>query len=476
MDAGARVARLHDAPGRRRALRVRARRRRSCRGSRSHPPDATAPDPAQLAPILDAGDRHRRRERLLAPPEPRGLPRRRRRRSATPGPASCCTTTTCRGSARRPRASPTSRPRPPGALHVTINARSRAELAARGIDAVEITNAFDVDAPAGTGGTRRAARSASRTTRSSCSSPRGRSPARTSPPRSRFAEALAALVAPRPVRFWLTGPAEDGYQAELDELLPRAPGAGHARARPEPGGRLRRRRRRRVPVDRRRVRQPGDRIRHRPPAARRRALPRPRRDPRPRLRALRARRTRGGGEAPRRPGPGPPRPQPGPRPAALRARRPPGPDRPRRSATTDGRRGERRRTRPTRSPRSGPASGAGSGWPSGSATSGCSSRSSASSSAWSPASPTWSVAVSIGGLVVGIVVLPLPDHPRVRHPGRRARGAGRRPVSLTARSRVRLRPTARFRGGTAMPKAAVATAVGKPLEIMDLDLADAEGR
>jgi glycosyltransferase involved in cell wall biosynthesis len=30
---------------------------------------------------------------------------------------------------------------------------------------------------------------------------------------------LAALVAPRPVRFWLTGPAEDGYEAELDRLL-----------------------------------------------------------------------------------------------------------------------------------------------------------------------------------------------------------------------------------------------------------------
>jgi glycosyltransferase involved in cell wall biosynthesis len=30
---------------------------------------------------------------------------------------------------------------------------------------------------------------------------------------------LATLVAPRPVRFWITGPAEDGYEHVLDDLL-----------------------------------------------------------------------------------------------------------------------------------------------------------------------------------------------------------------------------------------------------------------
>ena len=42
-----------------------------------------------------------------------------------------------------------SRPDLPGALHVTINDRSRAELSARGITAHTIRNTFDFDAPAG---------------------------------------------------------------------------------------------------------------------------------------------------------------------------------------------------------------------------------------------------------------------------------------------------------------------------------------
>ncbi len=109
-------------------------------------------------------------------------------------------------------------PRPPGALHVTINEISRAELVARGIDAVEISNAFDLDAPEG---------NHDRTRRELGFDPDDivvLQPARAIPRKNvpaalRFAEELAALVAPRPVRFWLTGPAEDGYQPTLEALL-----------------------------------------------------------------------------------------------------------------------------------------------------------------------------------------------------------------------------------------------------------------
>ncbi len=44
-------------------------------------------------------------------------------------------------------------------------------------------------------------------------------PRKNVPAAIRYVEALAELVAPRPVCFWLTGPAEDGYAAVLDHLL-----------------------------------------------------------------------------------------------------------------------------------------------------------------------------------------------------------------------------------------------------------------
>jgi glycosyltransferase involved in cell wall biosynthesis len=109
-------------------------------------------------------------------------------------------------------------PRPPGALHVTINARSRAELAARGIDAVEITNAFDIDAPAGRRvETRRAL--GFDDDELVVLQPARAIPRKNVPAALRFAEQLAPLVRPRRVVFWLTGPAEDGYHRELDRLL-----------------------------------------------------------------------------------------------------------------------------------------------------------------------------------------------------------------------------------------------------------------
>ena len=111
------------------------------------------------------------------------------------------------------------------------------------------------------------------------------------------------------------------------------------------------------------------------------------------------------------PDPGAARPQRRPRPRALRARRPPGAGSTPRSATTDGRAGERRPgsadpDRPVR--RSAPDRQARRRSASASATSGCSSRSSGSSSASSPGSRPGPSGSRSPGLVVGIVVLPLP--------------------------------------------------------------------
>jgi glycosyltransferase involved in cell wall biosynthesis len=109
-------------------------------------------------------------------------------------------------------------PRPEGALHVTINRLAREELAARGIDAVEITNSFDVDAPPGErDGTRRGMGFAPDEV--VVLQPARAIPRKDVPRALRFAHELAALVAPRPVRFWLTGPAEDGYESDLAALL-----------------------------------------------------------------------------------------------------------------------------------------------------------------------------------------------------------------------------------------------------------------
>ena len=185
---------------------------------------------------------------------------------------------------------------------------------------------------------------------------------------------------------------------------------------------------------RRGVRQPGHRVGHRAPTARRRALPRARRDPRPRLRAVRR------GRAGRRWRSGSPIPDP----ARLRPQRARGrgratrsptcpPASTRRSAPTDGRAGEPRTARLRAGDR--PGSGRATadphrrlvGSPSASATSGCSSRSSRSSSAAATAFPPWAVGVSIAGLVVGIVVLPIPIilGYGIGPPAREERGGGR---------------------------------------------------
>jgi mannosylglucosylglycerate synthase len=109
-------------------------------------------------------------------------------------------------------------PRPDGALHVAINARSVVELADHGVTAVEITNAFDLDAPEGDRAeTRRSL--AFDDDEIVVLQPARAIPRKNVPAALHFTEALADLVAPRRVRFWLTGPAEDGYEDTLAELL-----------------------------------------------------------------------------------------------------------------------------------------------------------------------------------------------------------------------------------------------------------------
>jgi len=109
-------------------------------------------------------------------------------------------------------------PARPGSLHVTINNGARDALGQRGIEAQTIRNAFDLDArPGDRAGTRRTFQYTSddlvvlQPTRAIPRKEVGRGIA--------FAEQLATLLPRRAVRFWLTGPAEDGFDDELDRLL-----------------------------------------------------------------------------------------------------------------------------------------------------------------------------------------------------------------------------------------------------------------
>jgi len=114
-------------------------------------------------------------------------------------------------------------PRPPGALHATINLRSRRELQARGYTGVvTIHNYFDLDPAPGDRARTRAdfgfaaddfvvlqpARAIER---------------KNVPGGLRFTAQLAALAPRLPLRYWLSGPAEDGYAPVLERVLERAP-------------------------------------------------------------------------------------------------------------------------------------------------------------------------------------------------------------------------------------------------------------
>lgn len=108
-------------------------------------------------------------------------------------------------------------PARPGSLHVTINDHARSALRARGIDSITIRNAFDLDP---TPGDRVATRAflgyddadvvLVQPTRAIARKEVGRG--------IEYAERLAALV-DAPLRFWITGPAEDGFGPELERLV-----------------------------------------------------------------------------------------------------------------------------------------------------------------------------------------------------------------------------------------------------------------
>jgi glycosyltransferase involved in cell wall biosynthesis len=112
-------------------------------------------------------------------------------------------------------------PRVPGALHVTVNLRSRRELQARGYASTyAIHNYFDLDDWAGDGkGTRAAFGFAE--DEIVVFQPARAIERKNVPGGVRFAGRMAQLTG-RAVRYWLSGPAEDGYEATLDRILERS--------------------------------------------------------------------------------------------------------------------------------------------------------------------------------------------------------------------------------------------------------------
>jgi len=111
-------------------------------------------------------------------------------------------------------------PRLPRAVHVTINDFSRRELAERGIEAVTVRNAFDLDAPPGRRDETRAALGLGADDLLVLQPTRAIA-RKNIPAALRLAEELAARL-PRPVTYWLPGPAEDGYAATLAGVLAEA--------------------------------------------------------------------------------------------------------------------------------------------------------------------------------------------------------------------------------------------------------------
>ena len=106
----------------------------------------------------------------------------------------------------------------PGSLHVAISDRARTALEQRGIPAVTIRNAFDHRTPAGD-------RFATRELRGFdpedfvVVQPTRAIPRKEVGAGLRLAEQLAVALPDSRVRYWITGPAEDGYGPALERIL-----------------------------------------------------------------------------------------------------------------------------------------------------------------------------------------------------------------------------------------------------------------
>jgi glycosyltransferase involved in cell wall biosynthesis len=109
-------------------------------------------------------------------------------------------------------------PRRPDSLHVAVSEHARRDLEARGFDAVCIHNSFDFDAPPGD-------RAATRDTIAVDDDtillvqPTRAIPRKNIEGGLRFAAAVATAMSPTLVRYWITGPAEDGYDNEFARAL-----------------------------------------------------------------------------------------------------------------------------------------------------------------------------------------------------------------------------------------------------------------
>jgi glycosyltransferase involved in cell wall biosynthesis len=111
-------------------------------------------------------------------------------------------------------------PERPNSLHVTVSEHARRDLEARGFDAVCVHNSFDFDAPPGDRPGARASLDVDITT-TLLVQPTRAIPRKNVAGGLRFATELAASL-DADVQYWITGPAEDGYDDEFARLLAHA--------------------------------------------------------------------------------------------------------------------------------------------------------------------------------------------------------------------------------------------------------------